>query len=118
MEIRIVSRHNKVSPSLQEAITADLKKLERFSEKITSCHVILDSENMNQTAAITMHAFNRELVALGKAENIGKAFDGALGKIERQLKKINQKIKGRKHAGTYESPITSVTPAAEERTLR
>jgi ribosomal subunit interface protein len=84
MEIRFVSRHNKASPSLQEAITADLQKLERFSDKIT--------------AEITMHVFNREIVAFGKAENIGKAFNSALEKIERQLIKTNEKIKDHKHA--------------------
>jgi ribosomal subunit interface protein len=98
MEIRFVSRHKKASPSLQEAITADIQKLERFSEKITSCHVILDAEKLLQTAEITMHVFNHEIVALGKAENIGKAFDSALEKIERQLIKINEKIKDHKHS--------------------
>jgi ribosomal subunit interface protein len=98
MEIRLVSRHNKASPSLQEAITSGLQKLERFSEKITSCHVILDTEKLLQTVEITMHVFDREVVAFGKAENIGKAFDSALEKIERQLIKINQKIKDHKHA--------------------
>jgi putative sigma-54 modulation protein len=98
MEIRFVSRHNKASASLQEAITADLQKLERFSEKITSCHVILDSEKLLQTVEITMHVYNREIVALGKAENIGKAFDCALEKIERQLIKTNEKIKDHKHS--------------------
>jgi len=97
MEIRIVSRHNKASQSLQDAIRADLDKTERISEKITSCHVIIDSEHLSQTVEITMHAFGHELVALGKAGNIGKAFDSALEKIERQLIKINQKIKGHKH---------------------
>jgi ribosomal subunit interface protein len=97
MEIRLVSRHNRASPSLQEAITADLQKLERFSEKITSCHVILDTEKLLQTAEITMHVFDREIVSRGKAENIGKAFYSALEKIERQLIKINQKIKDHKH---------------------
>jgi ribosomal subunit interface protein len=98
MEIRIVSRHNKASQSLQEAITADIQKLERFSEKITSCHVILDSEHLDQTVEITMHVFDREIVAFGKAENIGKAFDCTLDKIERQLIKISEKIKNHKHA--------------------
>ncbi|MBN2189233.1 MAG: ribosome-associated translation inhibitor RaiA [Chitinispirillaceae bacterium] len=98
MEIRLVSRHERASPSLQESITTDLQKLERFSEKITSCHVILDTEKLFHTAEITMHVFDREVVALGKAENIGKAFYIALEKIERQLIKINQKIKGHKHA--------------------
>jgi len=98
MEIRIVSRHNKASQTLQEAITADIQKLERFSEKITSCHVILDNEHLDQTVEITMHVFDREIVAFGKAENIGKALDSALEKTERQLIKINEKIKDHKNA--------------------
>jgi ribosomal subunit interface protein len=98
MEIQFVSRHNKASLSLQEAIIADLQKLERFSEKITSCHVILATEKLLHTVEITMHVFNHEIVAMGKAENIGKAFDCALEKIERQLIKTSEKIKDHKRA--------------------
>lgn len=97
MEIRITSRHEKASPSLQDTITAELNKIEKYSEKISSCHVILDSEVVEKKVEITMHAFNREVVGIAKAENIGKAFDEALSKVERQLKKINEKIKDHKH---------------------
>ena len=98
MEIRITSRHEKASQSLQDSITAELNKMEKFAEKITSCHVILDSERIVKKAEITMHAFGHEVVGIAKAENIGKAFDEALEKVERQLIKINQKIKNHKHA--------------------
>ncbi len=98
MEIRITSRHEKASQSLQDTINAELNKIEKFSEKITSCHVILDSERVQKTAEITMHAFNREVVGSAKAENTGKAFDAALAKVERQLKKVNEKIKMHKNA--------------------
>lgn len=93
MEIQITSRHNKASQSLQDAITDELTKLEKFSEKIGSCHVVLDSEYVDQTVEITMHVFDREVVGTGKAENVGKAFDIALEKVQRQLKKVNEKIK-------------------------
>jgi ribosomal subunit interface protein len=105
MEIRITSRHEKASPSLQETITAELNKIEKYSEKITSCHVILDSEILEKKVEITMHAFNREVVAAAKAENIGKAFDAALARVERQLKKINEKIKDHKHKQPISTPI-------------
>ena len=97
MEIRITSRHEKASPTLQETITAELNKIEKFSEKISSCHVILDTEHGDKKVEITMHAFNREVIGIAMAENIGKAFDDALAKVERQLKKINEKIKDHKH---------------------
>ena len=97
MEIRITSRHEKASQSLQDTIIDELRKIEKFSEKITSCHVILDTEYVDKKAEITMHAFNREVVGSAKAENVGKAFDKALAKVERQLKKNNEKIKNHKH---------------------
>jgi ribosomal subunit interface protein len=97
MEIRITSRHEKASQSLQDTIIDELRKVERFSEKITSCHVILDTEYVDKKVDITMHAFNREVVGSAKAENVGKAFDQALAKVERQLKKNNEKIKDHKH---------------------
>jgi putative sigma-54 modulation protein len=98
MEIQITSRHSKASQSLQETITAELQKLDKFFNKITSCHVILDSEHVEKVAEITMSTMGHPVVATAKAENIGKAFDGALVKVERQLKKLNAKIKNHKPA--------------------
>ncbi len=97
MEIQITSRHNnKASQTLQDIITVELKKMEKFFDKITSCHVILDSEHVDKTVEITMNTLGHQLVATGKAENIGKAIDEALEKTERQLKKLNEKIKNHK----------------------
>jgi len=98
MEIQITSRHTKASQNLQDTITAELNKLEKFFDKITSCHVVLDSENMDKvkTTEITMNAQGRQIVGSAKAENIGKAIDEAISKVERQLKKINQKTKDHK----------------------
>jgi ribosomal subunit interface protein len=96
MQITLVSRRSKASESLKEAITDDLQKLTRYSEKISSCHVVLDTEKLLDIVEISMHAFDREIAASGKAENIGKAFDSALDKIERQLIKLNRKIKSHK----------------------
>lgn len=104
MEIQITSRHSKASQSLQDTINDELQKLGKFFDKITSCHVILDSEHVEKVAEITMSTLGRHVVATAKAENIGKAFDDALAKAERQLKKLNSKIKSHKT-----SPIKTVT---------
>lgn len=96
MEIQITSRHNKASQTLQDTITAELSKMEKFFEKITSAHVILDSEHVDKTVEITMNTLGHQVVASAKAESIGKAIDEALAKTERQLKKLNQKIKNHK----------------------
>ncbi len=99
MEIQITTRHGKTSSSLQETITAELQKLGKFFDKITSCHVIIDNEHVDKIVEITMNTLaHRRVVATARAENIGKAFDDALSKAERQLKKINAKIKNHKVA--------------------
>jgi len=97
MEIQITSRHgNKASQTLQETITAEMQKLEKYYEKITSCHVILDSEHVDKTVEITMNTQGHQIVGNAKAENIGKAIDASIEKVERQLKKLNEKIKNHK----------------------
>lgn len=98
MEIQITSRHRKASQSLQDTITAELQKVGKYFDKITSCRVIIDSEHVQKVAEITMNTFGHQVVATAKAANIGKAFDDALAKVVRQLKKINAKIKNHKAA--------------------
>ncbi|MDG5815041.1 ribosome-associated translation inhibitor RaiA [Chitinispirillales bacterium ANBcel5] len=96
MEIQITSRHSKASQALQDTITSEIAKLEKFSDKITSCHVILDSEHVDRTVEITMNSRGHQVVGAARAENIGKAIDSAIEKVTRQLKKINEKVKNHK----------------------
>jgi putative sigma-54 modulation protein len=96
MDVQITSRHTKASQELQDVITAEINKLEKFYDKITSCHVVLDSVSVNKTVEITMNAQGQQIVASAKAENIGKAIDDAVSKVERQLKKLNEKAKSHK----------------------
>ena len=97
MEIQITSRHSKASQTLQDTLTVELEKMDKFLDKITSCHVILDSEHVDKTVEITMNAGGHPpIIATGKADNLGKAIDDALSKTGRQLKKLNGKIKNHK----------------------
>jgi len=97
MEIQITARHEaKASQDLQDTIAAEIGKLEKFYDKITSCHVILDKDGADKTVEITMSAQGHQVVGFAKAENVGKAIDEAVAKVERQLKKINEKVKSHK----------------------
>lgn len=96
MEIQITSRHEKASQSLQDTITEELERLEKFYDRITSCRVILDAQRGKQIMEIVMNMAGHTVAATAKAENLGKAIDSAIMKVERQLKKINEKIKRHK----------------------
>jgi ribosomal subunit interface protein len=97
MDIQITSRgDNKASQELQATITAEIGKLEKFYDKIESCHVILGGEGLNKTVEITMGVPGNKVVGEAKAENLGKALDDAAEKVGRQLKKLNEREKSHK----------------------
>lgn len=97
MEIQITNRHAKASPEIKEAIEEKFGKLEKFHDKITSCHVILDTEHpASRTAEVVMSVQGQTLTVKSKSEAVGKSIDEALDKIERRLKKLNEKIKDHK----------------------
>jgi ribosome-associated inhibitor A len=97
METQITHRHAKASPEIKELIEEKLAKLEKFHDKITSCHVILDTEHpASRIAEVVMNVQGQTLTVKSKSEAIGKSIDEALEKIERRLKKLNEKIKDHK----------------------
>jgi putative sigma-54 modulation protein len=106
MDITITSRHEKASASLQQTITDEFSKLEKYYDKITSCHLIIDSQRgmeiLEAVVVISGHTIN----ATAKAANIGKAIDETFTKVERQLAKIVEKRKNHKIPGAeFESTI-------------
>jgi ribosomal subunit interface protein len=97
MEVQLTTRHTKASDNFKETIVAKLSKMEKFHEKITSCHVVLDSEHGAENfAEIVISIQGGTVAAKANGENMGKAIDEALAKIERQLKKNNEKMKSHK----------------------
>ncbi len=96
MDIQITSRHEKATTSLQETITDEINKLEKFYDKITSCHVILDHERGQEIMEVVVNCAGHTVAATAKAENMGKVIDEVISKVERQLKKISEKVKDHK----------------------
>lgn len=96
MNFQLTYRHDKASDSLKESLKRDTEKFEKFSDKITNCHVIIDKAGHNKTVEIIITANGKIIKSLSKNENLGKAVDSAIEKSERQLKKMNEKMKNHK----------------------
>ena len=96
MDIQITSRHEKASQSLQDTISAEFSKLEKYYDRVTSCHVIIDSERGKQMMEVVMNMAGHTITATAKDGNLGKAMDSVIMKVGRQMKKINEKIKDHK----------------------
>jgi putative sigma-54 modulation protein len=97
MNIQFTARHFHASPELQTRMDEELRKLSRFHDRITEASIILDSEKKNvRSAEIIVKIVEKTISAHAEEENMGKAIDVAFSRIERQLKKENEKIKEHK----------------------
>ncbi len=98
MNIQVTCRHSKISHETKLHINNELSNLVKYYDRITSCHAILDSENLDKIAELVINVQGTTINAKAKSDNLGKAVDIALSKITRQLKKFNQKQKSHKPA--------------------
>ncbi len=81
---------------MQDFITEELHNLEKWTDKITSSHVILDSVHDERLAEVVVTILGQRLSAKARAEKTGKAVDLAMEKMRRQLVKFNDKLKDHK----------------------
>lgn len=94
MKIQITARHFHASPQLHASLKESLDKLARFNDSITGAHVILDAErNGIRRAEIIVRILDKSICAHAEEENMYKAIEAMLDKVERQLKKENEKLK-------------------------
>jgi putative sigma-54 modulation protein len=106
MKIQFTARHFKSSKDQQEMIQSEIDRLERFYERITKCHVILDAEHKARLVAeITISTRGKTLVAKASSDIMGKAIDAAISKIERQLKKLNEKKRDHRMSAKKGAPL-------------
>jgi putative sigma-54 modulation protein len=96
MNIQVTCRHAKVSQETQQFLRDELKSLEKYYDRMTSCHVILDTEHIDKIVEIVVQIQGNTISAKAKSDNLGKSVDTALQKVARQLKKVNEKIKSHK----------------------
>ena len=101
MNIQITTRHaRKISDETKSFIEGEIDNLEKFSDKITSVHVVLDKEphkkGEEDIVEIDLSIQGVAMSAKAQDENLGKAFDAVIEKIKRQIKKKNEKLKSHK----------------------
>ena len=110
MQINISARHGDLSAATQEKISEKVKKLTRFFDRMTAIYVTVDLEH-RETPSVEVRVsaeLSDGFIATVSSSSVVAALDGAVRKIEQQLKKHKEKLKltGRRSPGLkhYESP--------------
>ena len=85
MEIDISGRHFQVTAPLKKYIVSKLEKLDKYSLKIESIHVILDVQKFHHIAEITLLGKNLRLTAKEEDGDMYAAFDRCFGVLQLQM---------------------------------
>lgn len=112
MQISISARHGHLSAGTQEKIKEKVEKLRRIWDRVSAILVTVDLEREEAPAVeLQVSAEHAEdFVATGAGLNVLAALDGALHKLEQQLRKHKEKKitghrgPGRRHAETALEP--------------
>ena len=96
MQINISGHHVDVTPALRDYVNTKLERLNRHFDQITNTHVVLTVEKSRQRADATLHVSGADLAASAESEDMYAAIDFLADKLDRQLIKHKEKVRGKK----------------------
>ena len=91
MDPRISVRNGKVSDDTKDHIRQVCAKLDKFSDNIIDCEVVLGQNKQGTEVEFVVKVPNQTLTATSTAENLYKAVDDVERRIEAQLKKYHDR---------------------------
>ncbi len=106
MQVKVSSRHGHVSPQDEAILREKGTKLQRFLDKVSEISITVDLQHVEEVMVeINVSAEHcPEFVASDKAKTVVSAFDGAMQKMEQQLRKQKEKMTGHKGPGHKHNP--------------
>jgi putative sigma-54 modulation protein len=110
VNITVTFRHVNTSDGLRNYATQKVERLRKFARHLADAHVILAVEKQRHRAEIVVSGRDLQLTATEETSDLYSALDLAVDKIERQLKKWDEKRKDHKN---MRAGGTGVPAAAE-----
>ena len=98
MQINITGHHVDVTPALRAYVTEKMQKLSRHFDQVSSIHVILNVEKLQQQAEATVNAGGRTLFATETAMDMYASIDGLVDKLDRQVRRYKDRITNHHHS--------------------
>jgi putative sigma-54 modulation protein len=97
VQINIAVRHGHLSAATQSKITAKVSRLSRYFDRLTAIEVMVDLEHETTPLVdIRVDAEHKhDFVATEQSGDLWRSIDGAVQKLEQQLRKYKEKVLGR-----------------------
>jgi len=114
MKISLTFRNTEGESWQKEYIEERLNKLKKYIDHPSEARVVLSVEKFRNVAEVNVTANGMNVNAREEAKDMHLAIDQAVEKIERQLKKHKERIRGRKAAAERAENRSTAATAAEE----
>ncbi len=113
MKISVTFRNVEGENWQKEYAEERLKKLEKYIDNPVDARVILSVEKFRNTAEINLMANGLNINSKEEEKDMHLAIDNAIEKIERQLKKRKEKVRGFKANSSRSGEFGGESPAEE-----
>jgi putative sigma-54 modulation protein len=108
MKISLTFRNTEGESWQKEYVDERFGKVKKYIDRPVDVHVILSVEKFRNVAEVNMIADGLNINAKEEAKDMRLAIDNAVDKIERQLKKHKEKIRGHKTNPTRAEGIAAL----------
>ena len=101
MQIKISTRHGHLSEATQEKLRAKAEKVVRLFERLQAIELTVDLERKDVTTVelLVSAEHKHDFVATESGEDLLGCLDGAVHKIEQQLRKYKDKVQDHRGPG-------------------
>ena len=96
MNIRVTCRHCELGSDLKEYVEEKVSRLAHYFDRVDEAHVVLQVEGHRSIADITVHASRAVISSEQTADDLRSAFDRAMDKVERQIRRYKERIRNHK----------------------
>ena len=114
MKISVTFRNKEGENWHKEYIDQKLKKLEKYLDTPVEARIVLSVEKFRNVAEVNLMTNGQNINAKEEAKDMYLAIDNAIEKIERQLKKRKERIRGHKTNTAREEEITATEQYLDE----
>ncbi len=97
MNLNITGHHIEVTPAIPDYVTGKLDRVIRHFDNVTSVHVVLSVQKLQQKAEVTLHVKGKDIFADSQDADLYAAIDILADKLDRQVLKYKEKQNGHSH---------------------
>jgi len=94
MQLEITGHHIDTTDAIRDHISKKLEKITHHFDQVLNVHVVLTSERAFKIAEATVHVAGHDFFAKDEADDMYAAIDGMIKKLDRQIVKHKEKIRG------------------------